>query len=52
VSSAPTSTATSAATGDLATELERLASLHRRGELSDAEYESAKQQALSHGGTT
>ena len=52
VSPAPTSTATTAATGDLATELERLASLHRRGELSDAEYESAKQQALSHGGTT
>jgi Short C-terminal domain len=52
VSPAPTATATTAATGDLATELERLASLHRRGELSDAEYESAKQQALSHGGTT
>jgi hypothetical protein len=31
---------------DLASELERLASLHRRGELSDAEYQAAKRQAL------
>ena len=51
VSPAPASTATSADTGDLSTELERLASLHRRGELTDAEYESAKQRAL-HGGTS
>ena len=52
-----TSTATVAGSsgsgsGDLATELERLASLHRRGELTDTEYEAAKQRALSHGGTT
>ena len=37
---------------DLATELERLASLHRRGELTDAEYDAAKQRAIQHGGTS
>jgi hypothetical protein len=31
---------------DLASELERLASLHRRGDLTDAEYEAAKRRAL------
>ncbi|HEV2311080.1 MAG TPA: SHOCT domain-containing protein [Acidimicrobiia bacterium] len=50
VSPAPTSTSSSAGGPDLSTELERLASLHRRGELTDAEYESAKQRAL--GGTS
>ena len=58
VTSAPAaSTATVAGTSssgsdDLASELERLASLHRRGELTDTEYEAAKQRALAHGGTT
>ncbi len=43
----PTPTVTSPTpTGDVATTLERLASLHRRGELTDAEYEAAKQRAL------
>ncbi len=51
------STATVAGTssrgsGDLASELERLASLHRRGELTDTEYEAAKQRTLAQGGTT
>ena len=46
-------TTTATPTGGLATEFERLASLHRRGELTDAEYEAAKQQALhSPGGST
>ena len=31
---------------DLASELERLASLHRRGDLTDAEYQAAKRRAL------
>jgi len=42
----------SSGSGDLASELERLASLHRRGELTDTEYEAAKQRALANGGTT
>ena len=43
-----TSTVTAPSTGkDLAGELERLASLHRRRELTDAEYEAAKRQAIS-----
>jgi hypothetical protein len=47
--SAPaTATATAPSTGkDLAGELERLASLHRRRELTDAEYEAAKRQVIS-----
>ncbi|HEY5165554.1 MAG TPA: SHOCT domain-containing protein, partial [Acidimicrobiia bacterium] len=35
---------------DVAGELERLASLHRRGELTDAEYEAAKAQAIANTG--
>ena len=43
-----TTTVTAPSTGkDLAGELERLASLHRRRELTDAEYEAAKRQAIS-----
>ena len=45
-----TATATAPAptgTRDLASELERLASLHRRRELTDAEYEAAKRQAIA-----
>ncbi len=41
-----TSPAPSAPPRDVAAQLERLASLHHRGELSDSEYEAAKQQAL------
>lgn len=49
---APPTTATATAsaptgTKDLASELERLASLHRRRELTDAEYEAAKQKAIA-----
>jgi Short C-terminal domain len=52
---APTATTTptrasSASKGDVASELEKLASLHRRGELTDTEYEDAKRRAI--GGTT
>jgi hypothetical protein len=36
----------SAPTGDITGQLERLASLHRRRELTDAEYEAAKRKAL------
>ena len=46
----PTTTATAPTpTGskDLASELERLASLHRRRELTDTEYEAAKRQAIA-----
>ena len=48
----PTATVTTAASGkgDVAGELEKLASLHRRGELTDAEYEEAKRRAIQ--GTT
>jgi Short C-terminal domain len=43
--------ATTPSTGkDVAGELERLASLHRRGELTDAEYEAAKAQAIANTG--
>jgi hypothetical protein len=46
-----TSTSPSPSTSkDMAGELERLASLHRRGELSDAEYEAAKAQAIANTG--
>jgi hypothetical protein len=46
-----TATATAPSTGkDVAGELERLASLHRRGELTDAEYEAAKAQAIANTG--
>ncbi|HEY6318619.1 MAG TPA: SHOCT domain-containing protein [Acidimicrobiia bacterium] len=51
-STATVAGSSSSGSSDLASELERLASLHRRGELSDTEYEAAKQKALSHGGTT
>lgn len=44
--SAPPSTAATT-TRDVAVELERLASLHRRGELNDAEYEAAKAKAIA-----
>jgi hypothetical protein len=45
---APSATATASSTGkDLAGELERLASLHRRRELTDAEYEAAKSKAIA-----
>jgi len=44
------STTTSGTKGDVASELEKLASLHRRGELTDAEYEDAKRRAIQ--GTT
>jgi hypothetical protein len=45
---AATPATTAPSTGkDLAGELERLASLHRRRELTDAEYEAAKRQAIS-----
>jgi hypothetical protein len=43
--SAPTTTASTGR--DVASELERLASLHRRGELTDAEYDAAKQRAIA-----
>jgi hypothetical protein len=46
----PASRPPAAPTGDIAGALERLASLHRRGELTDAEYDAAKRQAL--GGRT
>jgi hypothetical protein len=50
-SSPSTATATAPSTGkDVAGELERLASLHRRGELTDAEYEAAKAQAIANTG--
>jgi hypothetical protein len=46
-----TATATAPNTGkDVAGELERLASLHRRRELTDAEYEAAKAQAIANTG--
>lgn len=46
-----TATATAPSTGkDVAGELERLASLHRRRELTDAEYEAAKAQAIANTG--
>jgi hypothetical protein len=50
---APTATTTTTVkpTKDIAGELERLASLHRRGDLTDAEYEAAKQQAITSSGT-
>jgi len=51
VDSPSTATTTTATTSkDLAGELERLASLHRRGDLTDAEYEAAKHQALTSSG--
>jgi hypothetical protein len=51
MSGAAMATPTTATTGrDLAGELERLASLHRRGELSDAEYEAAKAHAIAENG--
>lgn len=44
----PTAPATPSSTGEgLAGELERLASLHRRRELTDAEYEAAKSKAIA-----
>jgi hypothetical protein len=45
----PTTAATTTASSsrDVASELERLASLHRRGELTDAEYDAAKQRAIA-----
>jgi hypothetical protein len=46
-----TGTTTTKASKDLAGELERLASLHRRGDLTDAEYEAAKHQAITSSGT-
>jgi Short C-terminal domain len=42
----PPSPAPPTPTPDIASALERLASLHRRGELTDAEYDAAKRQAL------
>ena len=51
VSPPSTATATAPSAGkDVAGELERLASLHRRGELTDAEYEAAKAQAIANTG--
>jgi len=47
---AATATTTSGAGKDVAGELERLASLHRRRELTDAEYEAAKAQAIANTG--
>lgn len=49
----PATATTTAAkpSGDLAGELERLASLHRRGDLTDAEYEAAKGQAIAKSGS-
>jgi len=52
---ATTSTSTRVSTaskpgGDVAGELEKLASLHKRGELTDTEYEEAKRKAI--GGST
>ena len=51
---APTPVTTpSTGSGDVASELERLASLHRRGELTDTEYEDAKRRAIqTPGGST
>lgn len=53
LSSTSTSTASSGATSpNVATTLERLASLHRRRELSDTEYEDAKRKALGEQGSS
>jgi Short C-terminal domain len=38
--------------GDLVSQLERLAALHRAGALDDQEYEAAKREVLASGGTT
>jgi hypothetical protein len=46
VTTPTTSTATTSGGGDVANELERLASLHRRGDLTDSEYEAAKRETL------
>ena len=46
-STASTAATTAKAGKDMAGELERLAALHRRGELTDAEYEAAKRQAIA-----
>jgi len=43
-------TTASKPSGDVASELERLASLHKRGELTDTEFEEAKRRAI--GGST
>jgi hypothetical protein len=43
---APPAASSPSATGDVAADLERLASLHARGELSDTEYDEAKRKTL------
>jgi hypothetical protein len=48
--SRPAGSGPGARPGDLGSELDRLAALHRSGDLSDAEFEAAKSSVIQKGG--